>query len=209
MHQAVEQFLNLHKLFLEEGGEDSFCEEDGNEVTSSLDRNSVDEEDLLEAELRLEDRSALYRQVPLKIVDLGNSCFVHKHFTEDIQTRQYRAPEVIINAGYGTPADMWSLACILFELLTGDLLFDPHAGVNFDRDEDHLAMMMELTGGSFPRKLAVSGKKSSLYFNKRGELKHIDNLKVWRLRDVLTEKYNFNFQDAEEIASFLNGMLEV
>jgi serine/threonine-protein kinase SRPK3 len=29
-----------------------------------------------------------------KIVDFGNACWTHKHFTSDIQTRQYRSPEV-------------------------------------------------------------------------------------------------------------------
>lgn len=28
------------------------------------------------------------------VVDLGNACWTYKHFSEDIQTRQYRAPEV-------------------------------------------------------------------------------------------------------------------
>ena len=41
---------------------------------------------------------------------------------------RYRCPEVILGAEYDTSADMWSLACIVFELLTGDLLFDPRAG---------------------------------------------------------------------------------
>ena len=48
---------------------------------------------------------------------------------------QYRSPEVIIGSGYDTSADMWSLACMVFELLTGDLLFEPNAGDNYDRDE--------------------------------------------------------------------------
>ena len=61
------------------------------------------------------------------IVDLGNACWRDKHFASDIQTRQYRSPEVIIGAGYDTAADMWSLACMIFELATGDLLFDPKA----------------------------------------------------------------------------------
>jgi len=51
-----------------------------------------------------------------------------------------------LGAKYDTSADMWSLACIIFELLTGDLLFDPRTGDNYDRDEDHLALMMELLG---------------------------------------------------------------
>ena len=29
-----------------------------------------------------------------KVVDFGNACWVHKQFTSDIQTRQYRCPEV-------------------------------------------------------------------------------------------------------------------
>ncbi len=37
---------------------------------------------------------------------------------------------------------------MVFELLTGDLLFNPKAGENFDRDEDHLALMIELLGAS-------------------------------------------------------------
>ena len=63
-----------------------------------------------------------------KIVDLGNACWRHKHFTSDIQTRQYRCPEVILGAGYDTSADLWSLACVLFEAATGDLLFNPKSG---------------------------------------------------------------------------------
>ena len=74
----------------------------------------------------------------VKVVDFGNACWIDRHFTSDIQTRQYRCPEVIMGAPYCTSADLWSLACLVFELATGDLLFDPHAGASYDRDEDHL-----------------------------------------------------------------------
>ena len=66
--------------------------------------------------------------IPVKIADLGNACWTNLHFTEDIQTRQYRALEVLIGAGYGPPADIWSTACMAFELATGDYLFEPHSG---------------------------------------------------------------------------------
>uniref|UniRef100_A0ACB8FQB4 SRSF protein kinase 2 n=1 Tax=Sphaerodactylus townsendi TaxID=933632 RepID=A0ACB8FQB4_9SAUR len=52
-------------------------------------------------------------KIIVKIADLGNACWVHKHFTEDIQTRQYRSIEVLIGAGYSTPADIWSTACMV------------------------------------------------------------------------------------------------
>lgn len=70
-----------------------------------------------------------------KLVDFGNACWTYKQFTNDIQTRQYRCPEVILGSKYSTSADLWSFACIFFELATGDVLFDPHSGDNFDRDE--------------------------------------------------------------------------
>ena len=97
----------------------------------------------------------------IKIVDLGNACWTYKHFASDIQTRQYGCPEVIVGAKYDTSADIWSLACLIFELATGDLLFDLRASEtdDYDRDEDHLAQMYELLG-KIPKKVALSGKYS-------------------------------------------------
>uniref|UniRef100_A0A674PIC1 non-specific serine/threonine protein kinase n=1 Tax=Takifugu rubripes TaxID=31033 RepID=A0A674PIC1_TAKRU len=82
--------------------------------------------------------------IKVKIADLGNACWVHKHFTEDIQTRQYRSLEVLIGAGYSTPADIWSTACMAFELATGDYLFEPHSGEDYSRDEGDLKHITKL-----------------------------------------------------------------
>lgn len=72
----------------------------------------------------------------VKIADLGNAWYpffifqaavllrhessqakkfswVDHHFTSDIQTRQYRSPEVIVGALYNTSADIWSVACMV------------------------------------------------------------------------------------------------
>lgn len=143
----------------------------------------------------------------VKIADLGNACWVDKHFTEDIQTRQYRSLEVLLGAGYGTSADIWSTACMAFELATGDYLFEPHSGEGYTRDEDHLAHIIELLG-EIPRRIAMSGRNSKLYFNKHSELRHIEGLKPWCLEDVLTEKYEWSRKDAEEFADFLKPMLD-
>ena len=48
-----------------------------------------------------------------------------------------RSPEVIIGADYSTPCDVWSTACMAFELATGDLLFEPKTSRNYDKNDDH------------------------------------------------------------------------
>ncbi|XP_069485225.1 SRSF protein kinase 2 isoform X3 [Ambystoma mexicanum] len=146
--------------------------------------------------------------IRVKIADLGNACWVHKHFTEDIQTRQYRSIEVLIGAGYSTPADIWSTACMAFELATGDYLFEPHSGEDYSRDEDHIAHIIELLG-NIPRQFALSGKYSREFFNRRGELRHITKLKPWSLFDVLIEKYGWPHEDAAQFTDFLVPMLEM
>ncbi|KAG1670930.1 SRSF protein kinase 2 [Nymphon striatum] len=117
--------------------------------------------------------------ISVKIADLGNACWVHHHFTEDIQTRQYRCLEVLLNAGFGSPADMWSTACMAFELATGDYLFEPHSGDNYSRDEDHLAHIIELLG-EIPRHIAFGGKYSKEFFNKR-EVLALNRKDFWGL----------------------------
>jgi len=142
----------------------------------------------------------------VKIADLGNACWVTHHFTEDIQTRQYRSLEVLLGAGYGPPADIWSAACMAFEMATGDYLFEPHSGDDYSRDEDHLAHIIELVG-PIPRHIAFAGHYSREFFNKRGELRHITKLKPWGLYEVLTEKYEWDPETAQGFADWLLPML--
>ncbi|KAK7119855.1 hypothetical protein R3I94_021633 [Phoxinus phoxinus] len=147
-------------------------------------------------------------KIQVKIADLGNACWVHKHFTDDIQTRQYRSLEVLIGSGYGTPADIWSTACMAFELATGDYLFEPHSGEDYSRDEDHIALIIELLG-KIPRKLIMNGKYSKEFFTKKGDLRHITKLKPWGLQDVLVEKYEWARDEAQNFADFLIPMLDL
>lgn len=51
--------------------------------------------------------------ISVKIADLGNACWVNHHFTNDIQTRQYRSPEVILGSKWGASTDVWSMAAMV------------------------------------------------------------------------------------------------
>ena len=56
--------------------------------------------------------------VRCSIVDFGNACWVHKHFTDDIQTRQYRSPEVLLQILTPTPTLALALTLTLARTLT-------------------------------------------------------------------------------------------
>ena len=56
---------------------------------------------------------------------------------------------------------MWSFACMIFELVTGDFLFEPRKGETYDKNDDHLAQMIELLN-QMPKTLAVSGVHSKV-----------------------------------------------
>ncbi|KAM7220647.1 protein kinase [Rhypophila decipiens] len=159
-------------------------------------------------EKRKADDMQAFDIISVKIADLGNACWVNHHFTNDIQTRQYRSPEVILGAKWGASTDVWSMAAMTFELITGDYLFDPQSGTKYGKDDDHIAQIIELLG-AFPKSLCLSGKWSQEIFNRKGELRNIHRLRHWALPDVLKEKYHFKEEEARRIADFLTPMLEL
>jgi serine/threonine protein kinase len=144
----------------------------------------------------------------VKLADLGNACWTYHHFTSDIQTRQYRSVEVLLGCEYDTSADIWSTACMIFELLTGDYLFDPASGQEFNRDEDHLAHIMELLG-PVPRPLLESGVYAARYFTRHGTLINIPELNMWELFDILVQKYCMAESEATLLSSFILPMLDL
>jgi len=177
---------------------DDFWTESMEEEVVNFSSNKLKEDPVLQVCPNLE----------VKIADLGNACWIDHHFTEDIQTRQYRALEVLLGSGYGCPADIWSTACMAFELATGDYLFEPHSGEDYSRDEDHLAHIIELIG-PIPKHIAFSGRYSKEFFRKNGELRHINMLKPWSLFDVLIEKYEWDPKIAQDFADWLMPMLHL
>lgn len=63
----------------------------------------------------------------VKVIDLGSSCFITDQLSSYVQSRSYRAPEVILGLPYDYKVDVWSLGCILAELSSGFVLFQVRA----------------------------------------------------------------------------------
>uniref|UniRef100_A0A1I8A9R5 Dual specificity tyrosine-phosphorylation-regulated kinase mbk-2 n=2 Tax=Steinernema glaseri TaxID=37863 RepID=A0A1I8A9R5_9BILA len=97
----------------------------------------------------------------IKVIDFGSSCFAHQRIYTYIQSRFYRAPEVIMGAKYGMPIDMWSLGCILAELLTGYPLLPG------EDENDQLALIIELLGMP-PTKVIENAKRARNFISSKG-----------------------------------------
>lgn len=102
----------------------------------------------------------------IKLVDMGNACYVDRHYSDVIQTREYRSPEVILEGEYDESADIWSLACMVFELVTGDYLFDPKKGKTYSKNDDHLASVSELIGELKDAKYLATCESGVNFFTK-------------------------------------------
>ncbi|TPP60619.1 Dual specificity protein kinase CLK2 [Fasciola gigantica] len=101
------------------------------------------------------DRCRMIRRVrnpAVKLIDFGSATYDDDHRPTTIQTRHYRAPEVVLELGWDHSADVWSIGCMLFELVTGQCLFMTHDNL------EHLAMM-ERVLGPLPKYMVRSTKR--------------------------------------------------
>ena len=98
----------------------------------------------------------------IKIIDFGASCQTgQKHFNY-IQSRFYRSPEVMLGMRYNQAIDIWSLGCILVELLTGKPLF---SGKN---EVDQMNKIVSVLG--MPHKyILYKGLKTRMFFDQRSD----------------------------------------
>ena len=75
----------------------------------------------------LKSHNILLKKGQLKIADFGLSRFLTsppKPMSKSVATLNWRAPEIILNnLKYTQAVDMWSIGIILYEMLTGQILF--------------------------------------------------------------------------------------
>ena len=172
----------------------------------------------------------------IKLADLGNAqnSQTDKTFGQRNHdcTLQYRPPENLLGCRvrdhrslmlaasltvclqYGSPVDIWAAACTIFELLTGDMLFNPNDDVvkqpsRYTKFQDLLAQHQELMG-EIPSSVLATARSDVVAreFNEMQRCRFI-NLRPCSLHAILTQRYRMPQQLAESTVNFLEGMLDL
>ena len=96
----------------------------------------------------------------------------------------YQAPEIILLGDCCNKVDIWALGCTLYELLTGQLLFDPDGDEETETDFNHLYMIQDMFGNLDKNNIS----KYELYtkYYRKGYLRNYDKSPV-NLHEKLKE----------------------
>ena len=114
------------------------------------------------------DEYSIPQDCSVRLIDFGSTTFINRHHSAVVSTRHYRAPEIILGLGWSYSCDMWSIGCLIIELLTGEALFQTHDNV------EHLKMMEHaLRRNSFPRNMIMGMEKDvrTFFFDKHCSVK--------------------------------------
>ena len=114
----------------------------------------------------------------IKVIDLGSACFDGQTIYPYIQSRFYRAPEVVLGVPYDNAIDMWSIGCIAAELFVGLPIFP---GVS---EHAQLARIMDMFQDYPPLWMLTSGRATHKMFDQRTGNKNVWWLWLW-LQEVV------------------------
>lgn len=126
-------------------------------------------EQIVHCDLKPENILLRYEnKTSIKIIDFGSSCFESERIYTYIQSRFYRAPEIILGLPYGRPIDLWSLGCIICEMQMGYPIFPGES------EKEQLLCVMEVLGVPPPRMVERSPRKKD-FFDTNGAPKLFPN----------------------------------
>jgi dual specificity tyrosine-phosphorylation-regulated kinase 2/3/4 len=109
-------------------------------------------------------------QLQIRLIDFGSAVFESSPMYIYIQSRFYRAPEILLGADYSYPIDMWSLGCMVAEMSTGRPLFPGES----ERDQ---MMWIVAALGQPGEEVVKRGKKARACFGESGEWLEFTNTK--------------------------------
>lgn len=137
----------------------------------------------------------------VKIIDFGSSSTRPVSTVYYVQSRFYRAPEVILGIPYNSMVDIWSLGCIAYELLMGTPLFPGTS------NEDQVHKISEFIPGGIPQFMLDLGVNTAKYFKQRdGVYQRREDIRGVTCDDVI-EKMRSRFGPTKECQLFIDFML--
>jgi serine/threonine-protein kinase SRPK3 len=146
------------------------------------------EEETEEAEINIKINTEYIDKPVAKLADMGTCLTSEEKRRKHIQTRHYKSPEVILRTGYDTKSDMWALGCTIYEMLTGEVLFNPN-----DRFEHKTRYQLQLTIqklGRIPDHMIEKSPYRELYFDGNYVLKNQEYIKYDDTWDKLFSHMN-------------------
>ncbi|XP_052424382.1 homeodomain-interacting protein kinase 1 isoform X7 [Carassius gibelio] len=138
----------------------------------------------------------------VKVIDFGSASHVSKASCSTyLQSRYYRAPEIILGLPFCEAIDMWSLGCVIAELFLGWPLY-PGAS-----EYDQIRYISQ-TQGLPPEYLLSAGTKTSRFFNKGPD----SSYPLWRLKTPSEHEAEMGVKSKEArkyIFNCLDDMMQV
>ena len=181
------------------------------ESDSSYDSDSSSETD----ESEDNNKELISRQyidnAEVRVADFGLCIKLNEITGDEIQTRYFRAPEVILGCPYNEKVDIWSIGCVVYELLTGEILFNPNKRRGFTRNRQHIYDIQYLFG-KLPLELINQSKKKDVYYRHNGLMKGTNSVKYIPFPIFLKKKLkHLNLPETEFniLVDFLEKTLEV
>jgi serine/threonine-protein kinase SRPK3 len=162
------------------------------ETTSSSDETTLSDDQTCPVDEKFLDP----KKIETKLSDFGG-CIEKKNLCNDIQTRYYRSPEVLLCYKMNETCDVWSVGCVIYELLTGEILFEPDKKKGFSRDRHHLYDIQKFFG-RIPEYLLNDAKKRNVFYKNNGLLKGIYTSEYIPFSKFIIEKLGDN-ADINEI----------
>ncbi|XP_051529005.1 homeodomain-interacting protein kinase 1 isoform X3 [Myxocyprinus asiaticus] len=138
----------------------------------------------------------------VKVIDFGSASHVSKAVCSTyLQSRYYRAPEIILGLPFCEAIDMWSLGCVIAELFLGWPLY-PGAS-----EYDQIRYISQ-TQGLPPEYLLSAGTKTSRFFNRGPD----SSYPLWRLKTPSEHEAEMGIKSKEArkyIFNCLDDMMQV
>lgn len=138
----------------------------------------------------------------VKVIDFGSASHVSKAVCSTyLQSRYYRAPEIILGLPFCEAIDMWSLGCVIAELFLGWPLY-PGAS-----EYDQIRYISQ-TQGLPAEYLLSAGTKTSRFFNRGPD----SSYPLWRLKTPTEHEAEMGIKSKEArkyIFNCLDDMMQV